>query len=158
MSSQQASYNPPKKRHGGAIVVGVVVVVIIIIGVGYYLANSGNIGNPTVKVTITGLNLQIAYNGLTGGYLGPTSQAISYSDTVNGGQQFSVTFSLTDTALLLNHQINSVTVSTNGFSVISVSPNMPYSMSPDSTVTITVNLGSPGSSFDGPLTLSLATS
>ncbi len=146
------------KRRIGLIVAIVIIVILIIFGGLFILGSHYQVSNPTVSVSITGINLQIDYTGISSGYLGPTSQAISYTNTLNGGQQFSITITLSSSAILLSHNINSITLNTGGFSLDSISPNLPYSISPGSSVYITLTLTAPNSNFNGPLDLIISTS
>ncbi|MCL4450714.1 MAG: hypothetical protein M1386_05320 [Candidatus Thermoplasmatota archaeon] len=146
------------RRRVGLIVAIVVIVIIVIFGGLYILGGSYHGGNPTVSVNITGINLQISYTGSTSGYLGPTSQALSYTNTVGGGQQFSVTITLSTSAILLSHTINSITVNTGGFALDSISPSIPYTFSPGSSIDFTLTLTAPSSDFNGPLSVLISTS
>jgi hypothetical protein len=80
-----------------AIVVAIIVVVALII-YGASLAT-------TEKITITGLNVQVQYNGSDQGYFGPTSQSVAISNQpnqvleINKGQQFYLSVPFTASAL-----------------------------------------------------------
>jgi hypothetical protein len=148
----------PKRKATKYVVTAVIIVIVIIAIVAIIGSQHGNIGTPTVSVNINNINLQISYTGITSGFLGPTSQALSYSNSVNGGQQFSLTLTLTSSALLLSHDINSITLNTNGFTLISISPNLPYSLSPGSSVSFSLMIQAPNYNFNGPLNILVSTS
>ena len=163
--TQQVNVPQKPKRKATKYVVTAVIIVIVIIAIVAIIGsqhgnigNSGNTGTPTVSVNINNINLQISYTGITSGYLGPTSQALSYSNSVNGGQQFTLTIEFTSSALLLSHDINSITLNTNGFTLISISPNLPYSLSPSSSVSFSLIIQAPNYNFDGPLNILVSTS
>ncbi|MEM0195901.1 MAG: hypothetical protein QXJ24_06275, partial [Thermoplasmatales archaeon] len=99
MTQPPSQQNVRTHRRTWLIVISVVIIVVVIIGLAYFF-NSGShqVSNQAITVNITGINLQISYTGLTSGYLGPTSQALSYNNTISGGQQFSFTITLYSSA------------------------------------------------------------
>jgi len=155
--TQQVNVPQKPKRKATRYVVTAVIIVIIVIAF-IAIVGSQHIGNPTITVSINNINLQIIYTGSTSGYLGPTSQVIYYSNSVSGGQQFSLTLTLTSSALLFTHYINSITLNTNGFTLVSISPNLPYSLSPGSSVSFTLTIQAPSYNFNGPLNIVVSTS
>jgi len=150
--TQRVNVPQKPKRKATKYVVTAVIIVIIVIAI------IAIVGNPTVTASINNVNLQISYTGSTSGYLGPTSQVFSYSNSVSGSQQFSLTLTLTSSALLLTHYINSITLNTNGFTLVSISPNLPYSLSPGSSVSFTLTIQAPSYNFNGPLNILVSTS
>jgi hypothetical protein len=142
----------PEKKHTGRNI-GIVVVVVILAFFAYATIS----GTSANKVNITGANLQISYtNG--GTYLGPSSQALSGTISVNGGDQITYTITFTTSAWLFTHSINSISMGTSGFTLISVSPNLPYTLSPSSSVAITLTIQTPNANYNGPITILLSTS
>jgi hypothetical protein len=135
-----------------------VVIAILVIGGLYYVINHPDTVAQTVNptVTVTAVDLQINYQGSTDGYMGPTSQSLG-GFTISAGNQETYTLTFNTTALLLQHQINSLTISTSGFSLSSLSPNMPYSFSAGSTVSVTLTINVPSSSYSGVLDIVLDT-
>ena len=103
--------------------------------------------------------LNIDYAGVTGDYFGHTSQVLS--DTTlpcNTGEVIPISFTLTSEAILFNHTINSIAITTPGFTMISVSPNPPiYGITPGSRVTITLQVQAPNNAYNGPLNIELKT-
>jgi len=128
-----------------------VVVLVIVVAIGL-----ASLSTPTVL--ITGTNLEIEYTGITGGYFGPSSQSLGYTTTWPAGDTFSFTFTLTSSAVLLTHSINQITVDTPGFTLISVSPSLPYNVSPGGSVAITLVIRAPNTNYSGPLNIVLVTS
>jgi hypothetical protein len=114
--------------------------------------------------TITAINLQFNYQSTDQEYFGPTSQTLSFTNQPNGmlsiyqGSQFWYSFSLTAGSPASPDSISSISVSTPGFSLVSVNPATPIAFTQGSSVTITVYVDSPQSSFNGAVTLVLTTS
>jgi len=146
--------NPPKfpRTRRTALVVFAVIVVIIIIGA--WASNSSN-----SDVTITGANLH--YSGTACGF--PPSQGIPVTDASNGqgqlkvqtNQEFYISFTLISSFLSTNCSIREVTVTTPGFGLVSVSPNLPYQLAGGSSVRVTVTMTAPNGPFRGSIDLSL---
>ena len=114
---------------------------------------------PVYKVTIPAINLNIAYNGKTNGYLGPTSQSVATSlPTVNGGDEFTETLTLHSSALVFTHSIDNMIITTQGFTIESITPNLPYSFSPGSSMSFTLEIKTPMENYDGPINLLIETS
>jgi len=153
---------PPKKKSRKkliAIIIAVVVIVIVIIAVIGAVVSNNNSGivTPLPKVNVTAVDLSIVYNGLSSGYLGPTSQSLPGFTTVSGSS-YSYTITFTSSAAILTHSITSIYTNTPGFSITSVSPTLPYSFSPGSTFTVTIIIQTPTSSYDGVLQITVETS
>jgi len=149
---------PKKSRKKTWIVVGsIIAVVIIVIIVMAYIEVSSYNTPPPPTVNVTAVDLTIQYTGLTSGYLGPTSQSLNGFTTV-AGSQFTYSITFTSSATLLTHNINNIYVNTPGFTIDSISPNLPYSFSPGSTFTITIIITVPSNSYTGVLNLVVSTS
>lgn len=112
---------------------------------------------PIHYVQITGGNLNVYYQGSTNGYFGPTSQALSGSINLQGGDTYTEIITITSSALLYTHNINQFTVNTPGFILESVSPNLPISLSPGSSATVTLKIKVPDEDYSGPVTYMLYT-
>lgn len=112
---------------------------------------------PTHNVQITSGNLNVYYQGSTSGYFGPTSQALSGSINLKGGDTYTETITISSSALLYTHSINQFTVNTPGFTLVSVSPNLPISLSPGSSAAITLTIKAPDEDYSGPVTYMLYT-
>lgn len=119
----------------------------------------GPTATPIPKVKVTAYNLNIVYTGSTSGYLGPTSQVISTNSfNVNGGQIYTDTITLYTSALLLDHQIDSVTMNTPGFSIVSVQPSLPYKFSSGSSIALTLQIQTPSNDYTGTVNIIIITS
>ncbi len=148
-SQPQIPMNQPKKSRKKLIgvIVGVIIAIVIIIAI---------VGS-TQTVNVTAVDLTIVYNGLTSGYLGPTSNSLP-GFTNNAGSSFSYSITFTSSALTLTHSITSIYTTTPGFSILSESPNLPYSFSPGSTFTVTINIQAPSTAYNGVLQITVETS
>ena len=113
---------------------------------------------PSYQVQITGYNLDTTYAGSTQGYFGPSSQALSGTGlTLSGGQTFTDTITISDSAILLKHSIEQFSVTTPGFTLDSVTPSLPITLSPGDSVTVTLTLTAPNENYAGPVTYNLYT-
>jgi len=145
------------------VIIGVTVaIVLIIVGIGIvgYLSTPTPTTVTTIlpTVQITGVNLEIEYTGDIGGYFGPSSQSLGGTLSVTAGSTITETFTLTSSAILFTHSINQVTVGTLGFTLLSVSPSLPYSVGPGGSVTITVVIQTPNTNYVGTLNIVVLTS
>ena len=77
---------------------------------------------------------------------------------MTAGSTITETFTLTSSAILFTHSINQVTVGTPGFTLLSVSPSLPYSVGPGGSVTITVVIQTPNTNYVGTLNIVVLTS
>ncbi len=123
--------------------------------------------HPVYALSITGAsigatvnieeNLDIFYaNGATNGWLGPTPRTVVLVATVGTGNQYTQTLSLYSTSTS-TEQITSITLSTPGFSIVSISPSPPMSFDPRATVSITLVIQAPDSYYHGPLDIQVST-
>jgi hypothetical protein len=134
------------------VIIGVAVaILLIIVGIGI-------VGYLTPTVQITAVNLEIEYTGIFGGYFGPSSQSLGGTLSTTAGSTITYTFTLTSNAILLTHSINQITLGTPGFTLLSISPSLPYSVSPGGSVTITLVIRAPNTNYIGPLNIVLVTS
>ena len=158
MNLQSTTLHIPKSHRSRNIIIAVIAVILVGILV------TALVSYGTSKIEITGLNIQIQYNGSDQGYFGPTSQSVGMSNQptgileINRGQQFLQSFTFTESALAPSgDSINYITVTTPGFTIISIDPSTPIAFSPGSTVRITVTFQSPQTSYNGAVTLILST-
>jgi hypothetical protein len=108
--------------------------------------------SPAYAVAVTGENLNINYpDGAPDGWLGP-SRFRARSVTINSEETFTDTLSLYSTSSY-SQQITSITVSTPGFSMKSISPNTPIIFTPGATVDITLTIQTPTTDHSGPIDL-----
>jgi hypothetical protein len=112
------------------------------------------------NVTVTGMNLQIRYEGSEQGYFGPTQQGVAADQilTLQGGQQFIDSITLTESPSAFdNHSLNNVAVTTQGFTLVSIDPTLPITFSPGSSARITMTFQAPDSDFTGAITVTFTT-
>jgi hypothetical protein len=108
--------------------------------------------SPTNTVTVTGENLNLNYpDGAADGWLGP-SRFRDVTVTVNSGEQFTDTLSLYSTSSN-TQQIISITISTLGFSIKSISPHTPIIFAAGATVNIMLTIQAPTANYSGPIDL-----
>ncbi|HZY46201.1 MAG TPA: hypothetical protein VFE96_00240, partial [Candidatus Bathyarchaeia archaeon] len=116
--------------------------------------------HPVYQLIITGTtlgatvhieeNLDINYaGGASNGWLGP-SRTETEPATVDSGNDYSETLSLYSTSAY-TEKITSITISTEGFSIVSITPNVPITFDPRATVDITVTIHAPDVYYHGPL-------
>lgn len=151
---------PPKKSHTALYVVIAVVLVVVVAAIAYaaYAAShatpsnggsgggSGGGSNPPAQVTITAVNFD--FSG------GCWTSSTGTGGTVNAGQSFSTTWTMSYAGGFLQPSsctINSVSVSTQGFSITST--NTPLTVDAGGTQTLTVVIGTPGAAYTGVVTL-----
>lgn len=142
------------------IVVGGVIAAAIYFGTLSSIARTPTPPTTTAPVVVTGVNVQIAYSAPSANYFGPQSQSLSGTGLplqLQYGQEFYYSFSLRMGGLYESHTIDSVTLNTPGFSLVSVNPALPYSMSSGSSVTVTVTGQAPSQNFAGAITLVVST-
>lgn len=109
-------------------------------------------------VYITAFNGYISYTGTTG-YFGPATQVMGSAFQTNAGSTFTDTITFTSSAAVFSHPINSITIQTPGFTLLSTNPSLPTAaISPGSSIAITLTIQAPSSSYDGPLDIDISTS
>ena len=122
--------------------------------------------HPVYALTITGPfvgatvyieeNLDISYaNGATNGWLGPTPRTVVPAATVDSGNQYTETLSLYSTSVS-TEQITSFSLSTLGFSIVSISPSLPISFDPKAAVSISLVVQAPDAYYHGPLDIQVS--
>jgi hypothetical protein len=119
----------------------------------YALSITGASIGATVNIEV---NLDIFYaNGATNGWLGPTPRTLVTVATVEGGNQYTQTLSLYSTSAS-TEQITSITMSTSGFSIVSISPSLPISFDPGATVGVALTIQAPDVYYHGPLDIQVS--
>lgn len=115
----------------------------------------GSITNLTAPNTvITGVDAEInLYDNLTHSY--------QYETRAFPGKLLPVGSSFADTLFFVNNGtspllVESIEPSTQGFTLLNVSPKLPYVMAPGSTLSITTRMASPQQKYVGDLTLSFS--
>lgn len=137
-------------------ILGIVVAIIVIFAV-VLIYESYQV---STTVDVTAVDISIVYDGTTSGYLGPTSQSQSgFSSTTNSGVVDTITF--TSSASFFTHEITSITLDSSsisyGFTITQITPTLPTSFSPGSTVSISVTIDMPSSAYTGILGLVVTT-
>ncbi len=95
------------------------------------------------QITITGFTFTPSYTGTTSGYLASSYTCVSgCPTTITGGADWTITMTLTSSAILFNHNINDFTVS-SPFTFVSVSPSLPVTLSPGQSATFQVTVQAP---------------
>lgn len=130
--------------------IAMIILVLIVIG-----AIIGNSIFHKPKVTVTAVDLSIIYQ-TNSGYLGPTSQSLE-GFTADAGTKYAYSITFHSSAILLTHKIERIYVNTSSFSIISISPQLPYSFGPGSTFTITIIFQLPSNEYTGVLNLVIVT-
>jgi hypothetical protein len=122
--------------------------------------------HPVYALSITGAsigatvnieeNLDIVYaNGATNGWLGPTPRTLVPAATVGSSNQYTETLSLYSTSVS-TEQITSMTLSTPGFSIVSISPSLPIAFDPGATVSMTLTIQAPDAYYHGLLDIQVS--
>ena len=138
----------PRSHAGLIIAVVVVIVVVVVLAAGLYVADSslkpsaGGGGSTPAQVTVSAIDWSIQYTGTTSGYFGPAQQSSSAGLTQIAGSQIVDTVTFGSSAVLFSHNINQITV-TAPFSLVSISPSLPLSVSPGGSVSIAVTIQLP---------------
>jgi len=145
------------------VIIALVIVVVVVSAVLVYVLMREGVSS-TPEISITGLNVQIQYPSSEQNYFGASTQTVSIDNPpknvleIGKGQQFYISFTLTASALATeNHSVNSITATTQGFSVVSVDPVTPITFSPGGSTRITVTFNSPNSNFAGAIGIVLNT-
>jgi uncharacterized membrane protein len=159
MNMQELQVQKPKGKRK-KLVVGIVAVIVIIAVLSIVAAIGSNKSNTgTAKtITIDNENLQINYSSDVFYDLGPSSQVLAYSNNVTAGQEFTVSLLLTSLTYFTTLTINSMALNNPGFSIISISPSTPYSLSPGSSVSFGITIQTPSHSYVGPLNIVVSVS
>ena len=108
---------------------------------------------PTYTIYLTDVDVNIVYQGMTSGYLGSSTQSYTLDAYLAPGQIFYYTITFTSSAVLLNHQITSIAVTTPGFVLLGTSPQLPVTISPGGQVSITLEILVPNTNYVGPLSI-----
>jgi hypothetical protein len=113
---------------------------------------------PRPQVYLTAVNWYIDYTS-TSDYFGPSTQASNGGYTYNAGDQFSYTITLHSSALMFSHTVDSITIQTPGFTLLSVTPQLPSQKVPSGgSISITIKLQTPNYAYTGPLEFRMSTS
>jgi len=112
---------------------------------------------PSTTVYVTGDNLAVDYTGTTSGYFGPTFQALGNPVSVSGGGELTVTLTLRNGDYYQAHWISSISLTTTGFTLLSISTSLPYALPSGSSLEITLTIQAPNMNYNGPVGILLST-
>ena len=163
-------YNPPYpqeyKKPDNTLLIVLVVIILVVLVAGA-LVFAAVFFSPTVlrtstpgnsqQVSVTATNYQIDYTS-GGSYFGPSSQSTNARYDTTTDSEFTDTITLSSSAIFTTHTINSITISTPGFTLISTAPSLPYNVGAGGSVSITLTIRTPSVSYYGPLGVLISTS
>ncbi len=142
------------------IIVVVVVIVVALAAVGFYFVYlATRQASQTVQATVTDATWDLVYTGSSSGYFGstPLSSCNGCPHTGFVGSSFTITLHLTSTDSVSSHSVTSVTVDPP-FTLFSVTPTLPTSVSPGGSTTLALTIQYPFSSGSYSLTGTIYTS
>lgn len=113
---------------------------------------------PAAKVQFYDVNVQYVYTGPssvnnTQCYESTHTYIVGDSATLNGSETFDLQFQPGSGQCPL--RVINVSSDTPGFTVLSTTPGLPFSLPPSSNFQLQVNMEAPGVSFYGPLTITI---
>ncbi len=150
MEAAQNQPQPPKKKNTRLYAILAIIVVIIIIGV---IAGLSYSPAPTINITeVTEIIKYPAgenYNTTFGPYFGEPYHNYSAPTIINN--QITWTIALLNVDPNASHTVNSITVTTPGFKIVSISPPTPQTVA--SAITFDLTISVPNSNYNGPLTI-----
>jgi hypothetical protein len=150
---------PPKRSHAGAITAVVIVVILVVVLAGLYAAgyltpssssSPGGGSPPAATVDVTAVNF--AFSGASNCWKSSTGSG----GILSGGQQWTETDTLSYTAGFLQPSsctVQTASVATPGFSLVNA--NVPLVVDSGGSLTLSVTLTVPTTSYTGPLTIDL---
>jgi hypothetical protein len=112
-------------------------------------------------VTITGFILQISYADSSNSYFGPSTQSLTGTSLplqVQRGQEFTYSFKLAMAGIAeTSHSVDGLALTTPGFTLVTVSPTLPFTFFAGSSATFIITGEAPNYDFTGAPTLVLST-
>jgi hypothetical protein len=129
-----------------------VVVVIVIIAI---LAVAALVAITSGVVKVTAVNYDINYTGASSDYFG-TATTTAAGFTADSGQDITYAITLTN-GDTLTHTVNSISLETSGFTLVSVNPSYPFTVSQGGNVSIALTIQVPSGNYDGPLGIMIST-
>ncbi|MEM3192693.1 MAG: hypothetical protein QXJ62_06035 [Nitrososphaeria archaeon] len=110
-----------------------------------------------IQQTVTAVNVNIEYDGITSGYFGNAEQSWS-GFTYSPGEPITYTITFQSSAFLLDHNISSIQSGDSDFSISSINPNLPVTVVPGGSISITFTINTPAwIVWNGPITLIVVT-
>jgi hypothetical protein len=105
------------------------------------------IAASSTAVRVTGVNIS---EQSSSGSSQPVSQAPNNAFSVTGGSQFTWSFTLTNPSnSTMSFAHSSVTITTSGFTLISIDPSLPIYFNPGSSMIITLTIQAPNRNYEG---------
>jgi hypothetical protein len=92
-----------------------------------------------------------------GDWLGSSIPVQASTFSVAPGSVFSLTISPRNTDPLSSHSVSSITSFTQGFEIVSISPNLPVNINSNANVSLTMEVRAPVKSYSAPLYFNLTT-
>ena len=140
-------------RNRKRVVIVAVVVSIIVISVFLGLSL-----NTVGTVNVVGIEVHINYTGNQQGYFGNVYQNFTWNvKTLNAGEEFHFSLPISNYANA-TRTIDSITVSTGGFTLTGSSGPLPIQIGAHSTQTITLTIKSPNYGYVGPVEINILAS
>ncbi|MEM0156148.1 MAG: hypothetical protein QW597_06090 [Thermoplasmataceae archaeon] len=132
-----------------------VAAVAVIISTSVFFSTQMDTGR-TVNVFL--VDLHIDYAGGTSGYLGPDVQYVTANfETLQAGNVHTFTVTLSNHGTT-THTVSGLSSATQGFSVVSINPDIPITLQPGSSQKMTIQVQLPDYNYSGNLNLTLVTS
>jgi len=142
-----------KRRNGG--IIGGIVVAVVLVAI---LALAPTVSMASTLQTIPSRNVTINHAGATSLHFGPSQGAqIQNGLIAYNGIRLSESLTVSNGDLLASHTVNQITPTTNGFTVASVSPALPITLTPGGSASITITFDTPNTGGSGSLTIMIVT-
>lgn len=141
-----------KQKKKRMIIVAIVVVVLTVV------AYAGTFSYSAKTVNVMTVDMTVKYSGTSNGYFGPSLQHLTANyDTLYGGENFSYAITFTNQGNSA-HTIQSITSNTAGFSIVSMSGNLPLTIQPGASQKVILLIHLPDYNFSGPLNITVSAS
>jgi len=139
-------------RVRATIVIGTVVAVILIL---LFVTDSLPVSPPGSKVDVQGFNLVTDYTpgSNPGGCFPPVNQVVPGSFTVDPGALIRENITLTDVVTNVQCTLDSVSITTPGFQLVSYSPPLPYVLANGTSISLRLLIRTPAAGFQGLVTV-----
>ena len=144
--------------HSRVIIIIVVTFAVLIVATSLPFFISSNL-----SVRITQTNVSVFYPcgdncvQFDGDWLGFSIPVQASTFSVAPGSVFSLTITPRNTDPLSSHSVSNITSFTQGFEIVSISPNLPVNINSNANVSLTMEVRAPVKSYSGPLYFNLTT-
>ncbi|MEM0134662.1 MAG: hypothetical protein QXU18_05460 [Thermoplasmatales archaeon] len=144
-----------EQLHKGRRRVVVVSIVVTIVTVSVFLGLSLN---TVATVNVMGVEVHVHYAGIQQGYFGNAFQNFTWNvKTLDAGEIFHFTLTITNSANSI-HSIQSIVISTVGFSLLSSGVKSPFNVAPHSTQELVLTIKSPNYGYVGTIVINILAS